>query len=137
MGEAAPAIPYVDFDNLDPATQSRFDAIKDAMGFIPNSMRTWAHRPEIAQGLAGLQAIIHSPGDTLPASLKPKLGVICSSTNGCLYCTSHQCNIAENGRRNIEERWSLSMAEIEALANGSDTGATRLEELCFAFARAA
>ena len=81
------------------------------------------------------RSIVLSPQSTLPVALKIKLGVICSSVNGCTYCTSHQCSLAQNGGAGAD--WGMSDAALAALISGRDEGTDEIERLCFEFARSA
>lgn len=136
--ETPPPIPYVSDAALAGEFQERIQRAQELMGFVPNSIRTYLHRPEIADLVMTMAAtIIKSPTSTLSRQLKSKLGVICSATNGCQYCTSHQCNIAQRPERIGPGAAALGDTELQALISGMDTGADDVERICFEFARAA
>lgn len=137
--EQEPTIPFVVVEELDPQTRALHDRIAAAVGFVPNSMRTYLHRPQIAAAFLGLsQAIYGSDEESLPVGIQSKLGLICSAINGCAYCTSHQCSAAQNPAAHAAAGLSgLSDAEVAALISGEDTGADPMEQACFAYARAA
>jgi uncharacterized peroxidase-related enzyme len=138
LAETSPAIPYVSDAALAGEFQQRIQRAQELMGFVPNSIRTYLHRPEIADLVMTMAATItKSPASTLSRQLKSKLGVICSATNGCVYCTSHQCNIAQRPERIGPGADALSDAELHALISGTNEGEDGVERICFEFARAA
>lgn len=132
---SAPAIPFVDPEALDGETRALLDRMGAMLGFVPHSMLTYAHRPAIARAVIGLMGtLIGDAESTLPAALKGKLGIICSTINGCAYCTSHQCHAAAHppgGGTGLDEE------QLTALVTGADEGADPVERACFAYARAA
>ena len=135
---AAPAIPFVDPEMLDAETKALHDRIGAAIGYVPNSMRTYLHRPQIASALLGLSSAIYGVDEeSLPAGIQSKLGVICSAINGCAYCTSHQCNALQKPPAQAAAASGLSDAEVAALISGEDEGGDPVEQVCFAYARAA
>lgn len=130
-----PVIPYVDPDSLDEEARAMFDRMAAMTGVVPNSMRTYFHRPAIAKTVMGLMGtIVADPESTLPVPLKGKLGIICSTINGCAYCTSHQCHVAAHPPGGSA---GLSDEQITALVTGADEGADQVEAACFEYARAA
>jgi uncharacterized peroxidase-related enzyme len=136
--EAEPAIPYVDETGLPDELCQRLERARDLMGFVPNSIRLYLHRPEIADLVMTMAStIVKSPSSTLSRQLKSRLGVICSAANGCLYCTSHQCSIAQHPERIGPGAAALGDAELTALITGTDQGADAVERICFEFARTA
>jgi len=145
--EDAPIIPFVDIEALDSEAREVLDHTINVMGGrIANSMRVYLHRGDIGRLISDMNDTINaSPRSTLDPSLKPKLGVICSSTNGCAYCTSHQCGLDQSPAAQAG-RWSpqagevttgLSDEQILALISGEDKGADEIERICFEYARVA
>ena len=64
-------------------------AIAEArMGFVPNSMLTMAHWPELVQSFTPLVATVLG-GGTLPQDLKQMIAAVVSSAAGCRYCEAH------------------------------------------------
>jgi alkylhydroperoxidase family enzyme len=133
-----PAIPFVDPETLDPETKALHDRIGAAIGYVPHSMLTYLHRPQIAAAFLGLSSAIYGVDDeSLPMAVQSKLGLICSTINGCAYCTSHQCNALQNPPAQVAATAGLSDAEVEAVISGADEGSDPVEKVCFAYARAA
>ena len=58
------------------------------MGFVPNSMLTMAHWPELVQSFTPLVATVLG-GGTLPQDLKQMIAAVVSSAAGCRYCEAH------------------------------------------------
>jgi alkylhydroperoxidase family enzyme len=133
-----PTIPFVDVDGLDTETKALHDRIASAIGFVPNSMLTYLHRPKIAAAFLGLSSAIYGiDDDSIPVAIQLRLGMICSSINGCAYCTSHQCSAAQNPGAHASASAGLSDAEVAGLISGADLGSDPIERACYAYARAA
>jgi hypothetical protein len=47
LGAQEPAIPYFDCNDARAEIRARLDRSGSQMGFVPNSFRTYRHRPEI------------------------------------------------------------------------------------------
>lgn len=134
----APAIPFVDVDALDAETRALYEKIGASIGFVPNSMKTYLHRPRVAAALLGLSSAIYGvDDDSLPMAVQSKLGLICSSINGCAYCSSHQCSALQNPAAHGAAVQGLSDEEVSAVVSGEDEGSDDVERACFAYARAA
>ena len=134
--EAAPAVPYADEQGLDAEAQQVFEETKAMLGVVPNAARTYMHRPDIAKVIHLFHStIVLSDRSNLDAKLKNKLGIICSSANGCVYCTSHQCSLTQKSFDSAE--WGLTDDELLGLISGADMGNNDLERVCFEFARIA
>ena len=135
---AEPAIPFVDIASLGEQDRALYDRIGASIGFVPNSMKTYLHRPQIAAAFLALSAAVYNQGeDSLPRGVQSKLGVLCSAINGCRYCTSHQCSALQNPAAHGAAAQGLSDAAIVALISGADEGSDAVERACFAYARAA
>jgi uncharacterized peroxidase-related enzyme len=130
-----PVIPYADTETLDPEARAMLDRMAAMTGFVPNSMRTYFHRPAIGRAVMGMFAAVYQDGEsTLPPAIKGRIGIICSAINGCAYCTSHQCHAAAHPPGGTA---GLSDQELSALVSGADQGRDAVEAACFAYARAA
>ena len=136
--EETPAIPYIDPETLDPETKALFDRIGSAIGFVPNSMRTYLHRPQIAAALMGLSSAVYAQDEgALPLEIQSKLGVVCSAINGCAYCSSHQCDAVQNPAAMSVDGKGLSDEDVTALISGEYNGESPAEQAALAYARAA
>ncbi|MDA1088759.1 MAG: peroxidase-related enzyme [Proteobacteria bacterium] len=72
-----------------PELEDFFAIFEQRMGFLPNSLLTMAHRPELVQAFAGLGKVIYTPTDNLPLRLRNMIAHIASRASGCLYCVAH------------------------------------------------
>ncbi len=135
--EWAPFIPYADESACPEHLRAPLAVLKQRFGFLPNSMRLYMHNPGVlAAVLAMGRNIVANPEGTLDRVLKNKIGVICSATNGCVYCTTHQCDmLSRNG--GSHEGWGVPLDEVRAQISGSEKAASDLERVCFDYARAA
>ena len=136
--EKEPFIPYVlekDFpENLKPV----LEPYVKRMGFIPNALKLYMHRPEIAETLWRLNSnIMRDPSSTLDQGLKRRLSAICSSTNRCTYCAAHCCDMLKKPVRGEAEGWGMSRDEVMDLVHGDLEPKDEMERVCFDFARAA
>ncbi len=61
--EGEPFIPYVKEENFDPRLKPVVDPYKKRMGFLPNALKLYAHRPEIAETLWSAQQQGHARPD--------------------------------------------------------------------------
>jgi uncharacterized peroxidase-related enzyme len=137
-GEREPIIRYADEAGLDEESRAIMAATRAMLGVVPNAAKTYFNRPEIARVIHPFYtAIMLSDSSHLDIALKNKLGIICSSTNQCLYCTSHQCSVAQSSTTMDVTRSGLSDDELMALISGFDEGKDDTERLCFEFARVA
>ena len=102
-----------------------FELAAAAMGFVPNSMRIMAHRPDILRGFLALGGAVLGPGGTLDPGLKQMIAHIASAAAGCRYCQAHTSERASHAGiapEKIEALWhyetdpQFSSAERAALS---------------------
>ena len=75
-----------------PGLKPVLEPYKKRMGFLPNALKLYAYRPEIAETLWKLNSnVMRDPTSTLDQLLKRKLAAVACATNGCAYCTAHSC----------------------------------------------
>lgn len=135
--EAEPFIPYVAEQDFDARLRPRLEAYKKRMGFLPNALRLYAHRPEIAEALWDLNdRVMRDPSSTLDRFLKRRLGAVASKVNGCTYCTTHHCTILKEGANSLSEGWGLDDGEVRQLLTGDFEPKDELEAVCFEYVRA-
>lgn len=136
--EAEPFIPYVEDEDFDPRLRPVVEPYKKRMGFLPNALKLYAYRPEIAETLWRLNSnIMRDPSSTLDQFLKRKLAVVCCAINGCAYCTAHSCSMLKKPRSNDFEGWGMDEAELQAIIAGTYQPKNELERVCFDYVRAA
>ncbi len=139
--EAEPFIPYKKEAEFDPRLKPILDPYKKRMGFLPNALKLYAYRPEIAETLFTLNSrVMRDPSSALPQFLKRKLAVLCCAVNGCAYCTAHSCSMLKRpntGDPMTSEGWGLSEEELQGIITGEHEPASEMERACFDYARAA
>jgi uncharacterized peroxidase-related enzyme len=136
--EAEPFFPYVEEKDYPEDLKPVLRPYQERMGFIPNALKVYMHRPEIAKTLWQLNGkVMRDPSSVLDAGLKRKIGTVCSAVNGCTYCTSHHCSILKKPASTAAEGWDLSDEQVQDLITGKYQPADEFERVCFDFARAA
>jgi uncharacterized peroxidase-related enzyme len=136
--EAEPFIPYMKEEDFAPSLQPVLAPYKKRMGFLPNALKFYAYRPEIAETLWALNSkVMRDPTSTLDQFLKRKLAVVCCAINGCAYCTAHSCTMLKAPRGAGSEGWGLSEQELQDLVSGATAPANEFERVCFDYVRAA
>jgi len=137
--EAEPFIPYVEAADFPQRLKPLFEPDEHRMGFVPNVLKLYMHRPEIAEALWTLSSrIMRDPSSTLDQGLKRKLGVVATTINGSRYCTAHLCWMLKRppGLEG-EEGWGLGEEELRALVSGAFVPKDEFERVCFDYVRAA
>jgi uncharacterized peroxidase-related enzyme len=136
--ENQPFIPYVEEKDYPERLKPVLDPYVERMGFLPNALKLYMHRPEIAETLWKLNNnIMRDPTSTLDQGLKRRLGAVASRINGCAYCTSHHCTILKTPAGGGAEGWGMSHAELLELMRGDNEPRDEMERVCFDYVRAA
>ena len=81
-----PLVPPVE-DAATPPELAEFFNI--TLGGTPNSIRTMAHRPEIARAFTALNRAVMANHGKLTDELKRLIGFMTSRVTGCRYCQAH------------------------------------------------
>lgn len=136
--EAEPFIPYVAEADYPEAMREQLSDYAARMGFIPNALNLYLHRPEIAETLWTLNdRVMRHESSTLDRNLKRRLAAVISAINGCAYCTSHHCSVLKGPRGAGIEGWEMSDEALSGMLTGDIEPANEMERVCFDFARAA
>ena len=137
--EAEPIIPYVEEADFPEGLRPVLEPYQRRMGFIPNALKLYMHRPEIAEVLWTLNGrVMRDPSSTLDQQLKRKLAAVASAINGCAYCTAHSCSMLKRPRDpEGGEGWGLSEEELQRLISGSYVPKDEFERASFDYVRAA
>ena len=93
-----------------PALAPMLDMVEAGMGFVPNSMLTMAHWPELLGAFGGLGATILQTGDIEP-ELKQLIALVSSRASGCNYCQAHTSHSAH--RAGVAEAKIAAAFEFE------------------------
>jgi alkylhydroperoxidase family enzyme len=132
-----PFIPYVPDEKVVDRLRPVVEPYIKRMGFLPNALKLYAYRPEIAETLFRLNSnIMRDPSSTLDQLLKRKLSALASKTNGCAYCTAHCCNMLMRPKVGAEG-WGLSQDEMLKILDDDYRPANPMEAACFDYVRKA
>ena len=77
-----------------PELEPIFKMVENAMGFVPTSMLTMAHWPELLQTFGAMSGTIIGGGE-LDRGLKQLIAFVVSNASGCRYCQAHTSHMAE------------------------------------------
>ena len=94
-----------------PQYEDTFRAVESALGVLPNSTLTMAHRPEIMEAFARLNAVVMAEG-TVGGVLKQLVATVVSGAAGCAYCQAHTSHVAE--QRGADARKLAAVWEFES-----------------------
>ncbi len=83
-----PRISFVPVEAMDGQLKEAAQMLQSALGVVPHSFRTYAHRPDIALAFAHLAQAVLDTG-TVDRKLKTMVAYKVSTTNGCPYCIGH------------------------------------------------
>src|SRR5258705_12584340 len=90
--EAQLFIPYMPEPDFAPTRGPVVEPYRKRMGFLPNALKLYAYRPEIAETMWKLNSnVMRDPSSTLDQLLKRKLAAVACANNRCAYCTPHSC----------------------------------------------
>jgi len=116
---------------MDPELRDNVQFFKGPLGVIPNSVRTKAHRPQIAAAFTALNvAVMTDCGAGVSPEFKRLLGYASSFASGCMYCQAHMILASE--------RFSASEDRLNAVFDfETSPHYTEAEKAALAFAQAA
>jgi uncharacterized peroxidase-related enzyme len=135
--ETEPFIPYVPDEKVVERLRAVVEPYMKRMGFLPNALKLYAYRPEIAETLFRLNSnIMRDPSSALDQLLKRKLAAVACKTNGCAYCTAHSCNMLMRDKGSAEG-WGLSQNDLLQILDDDYQPANAMERACFDYVRAA
>lgn len=120
----------LDEDELEPTLRAEVQFFKGPLGVIPNSVRTMAHRPEIARAFTNLNIAVMTDYGAVTPEFKRLIGYVSSFASGCMYCQAHMILASE--------RFGASEQRLEAVWQFEKSEAfTEAEKAALAFAQAA
>jgi alkylhydroperoxidase family enzyme len=136
--EGEPFIPYMREADFAPQLKPVVEPYKKRMGFLPNALKLYAYRPEIAETLWKLNSnIMRDPSSKLDQFLKRRLAAVACAVNGCAYCTAHSCSMLKKPREAGYEGWGMSEGELQEMITGDLEPKDEFERACFDYVRAA
>ncbi|MFT7688819.1 MAG: putative peroxidase-related enzyme [Candidatus Azotimanducaceae bacterium] len=95
-----------------------FKAVEASMGFVPSSMFTMAHWPELLSGFSGLAGTVLNSGEIDPG-LKQLIAFVVSNASGCRYCQAHTSHNAESrgvAAEKVQAAFEFESSELFSLA---------------------
>ncbi|MBV6656853.1 MAG: peroxidase-related enzyme [Devosiaceae bacterium] len=125
-----PRIPTLDLADLPEEFRGPVEIIQKSNGYVPNSYRILAHRPEILAAFMALSKAVIRDDGTLDRGFRFLIAYISSSTAGCNFCQAH--NIQSAQKHGISDEKLNAIWEYEDSPHFSDA-----ERAAFNLARAA
>ncbi|MBA3582201.1 MAG: carboxymuconolactone decarboxylase family protein [Gammaproteobacteria bacterium] len=113
-----------------PQFEEMFKKMEAMVGFVPNSLKTMAHRPDIVHGYLALANAIMMNG-TVPTRLKRMAALVSSSASGCVYCQAHMVifgAVLDASPEDLADIWQFEFnnkfppAEVAVLRLARDAG---------------
>jgi uncharacterized peroxidase-related enzyme len=108
-----------------PEFKERFDHYEKTRGFVPNSIRTMARRPNVARAFMDLNRAVLYEG-TVPEELKMLISLIASQAAGCRYCQAHMANLSSVYKASDVKIRAVWEFETSALFSEAERTALRL-----------
>lgn len=102
-----------------------FQMVEASMGFVPNSMLTMAHWPELLQAFAGLGGTVLAGGE-LDSELKQLIAFVASNAAGCRYCQAHTSHSAVRAGASEEKVQAAFEFESSDLFSEAERAALRV-----------
>ncbi|MEM1246996.1 MAG: carboxymuconolactone decarboxylase family protein [Acidobacteriota bacterium] len=84
--------------------------VQEAMGFVPNSLRTMSRRPELVKAFVAFAGTLQGGAQVEPV-LQQLVAHVASTAAGCSYCQAHTGAVAE--RRGAEAELVAQAWEFE------------------------
>lgn len=138
MTEETPFIPYADRDALPEQLKTPLDAYEARMGFMPNALKLYMHRPELLACLIQLNnTVMRDPSSTLDAGLKRRIAAICSYLNKSAYCVAHNTNTLMTDEDSDGEGWDFTDDDVMKLLDPAYAPDDPAERAAIDYARAA
>ena len=99
--------------------------VEASMGFLPTSMMTMAHWPDLTQAFGGLGATILNSGE-LDSGLKQMIAFAVSNAAGCRYCQAHTAKSAEKNAVSADKIQAVFEFESSDLFSDREKAALRV-----------
>lgn len=115
----------LDREEMDDELQALYQHYENTRGFMPNSIRTMARRPNIAKRFGALnQAVLYE--GTVSEELKMLVSLISSQASGCRYCQSHMANLSSIYKASDKKIAAVWEFESSDLFSDAERAALRL-----------
>jgi uncharacterized peroxidase-related enzyme len=125
-----PLVDPLEEAEMAPELRARVQFFKGPLGVVPASVRTMAHRPEIAAAFTALNVAVMTSNGAVTPEFKRLLGYISSFASGCRYCQAHMMLASERfgaSEARMADVWTFETSEAY----------TEAERAALAFAQAA
>ncbi len=99
--------------------------IEESMGFIPTSMLTMGHWPELLQTFGAFAGNILNNGE-VDTSLKQLIAFVVSNSAGCRYCQAHTSHTAAKRGVSVEKINAAFQFESSDLFDDAERAALRV-----------
>jgi len=103
--------------------QPLLEATAARMGFLPNSQRILARRPEIFRAFRILADAINGPSATIDRALRNLVSQMASRAAGCAYCMAHTAHSAARSGISEEKEAALWDYETSPLFSAAERAA--------------
>jgi len=138
MAEEQPFIPYADRDALPEQLKAPLEAYETRMGFMPNALKLYMHRPELLASLVQLNNTVMRDGSShLDSGLKRRISAICSFLNKSAYCVAHNTNTLMTDDSGEGEGWNFSAEDVAKLLDPAYAPDDPAEKAAIEYAKAA
>ncbi|PPR09860.1 MAG: hypothetical protein CFH41_02243 [Alphaproteobacteria bacterium MarineAlpha11_Bin1] len=138
MTEKTPFIPYADPDALPETIKGPLEAYEKRMGFMPNALKLYMHRPELLGCLVQLNnTVMRDDSSHLDIGLKRRISAVCSFLNKSAYCVAHNTNTLMSESDGDGEGWNFSEEDVEELLGTDYVPDDPAEKAAIEYAKAA
>ena len=136
--ETEPLVPYADIEDLPEALRERIKHYVKRMGFLPNALKLYMHRPELMTCLIDLNnTVMRDESSHLDTGLKRRISLVCSALNKSAYCVAHNAGTLSKSTETEGEGWGFDEDQLEEVLAPDYTTDDPVENAAMAFARAA
>ena len=108
-----------------PDMEPIFNMVEASMGFVPTSMLTMAHWPELLQTFGAFAGNVLNNGEVAPG-LKQLIAFVISNVAGCRYCQAHTSHSAAKRGVSIEKIKAAFEFESSDLFDEAERAALRV-----------
>ncbi|SVC00871.1 uncharacterized protein METZ01_LOCUS253725 [marine metagenome] len=108
-----------------PETEPIFSMVEASMGFVPTSMLTMAHWPELLQTFGAFAGNVLNSGKVDPG-LKQLIAFVISNSAGCRYCQAHTSHSAAKRGVSVEKINAAFEFETSDLFDEAERAALRV-----------
>jgi len=84
-----PRLPALAASDLPASFSTTLDQVRDTYGYVPNSMLTMGHNPDLLAALVTLSNVVMGDGSSIPGDLRWLVAHLASRAAGCRYCMAH------------------------------------------------